>query len=213
MLAQVFRIRGSRFRLLPNPTNDRWQSGFGTGFFGSSTFRLMEAFQQELAQLHANYVDEITKTWRYILDLGEGSLSSLELIEDFEVLEALHDSADAQTEYLRSVPQAIVLSVLVTHISGVVKELNMSRSVLHSGIHELALMEFYFSKIRINVIPATCLVWSLGMLSDTEEQREEIWIRLIYRMLCWLLLHDFDSEDIQIVPSDLIDSDMPIFLV
>ena len=45
-----------------------------------------------------------------------------------------------------------------------------------------------------------------------KELRNTIWISLIFRMFCWLLLHDFDKADAKIVPSDLKGSRMPIFI-
>ena len=50
------------------------------------------------------------------------------------------------------------------------------------------------------------------LTKDAKEQRNTIWISLIFRMLCWLLLHDFDKADSKIVPSDLKGSRMPIFI-
>lgn len=50
------------------------------------------------------------------------------------------------------------------------------------------------------------------LTKDAKEQRNTIWISLIFRMLCWLLLHDFDKADAKIVPSDLQGSRMPIFI-
>lgn len=47
--------------------------------------------------------------------------------------------------------------------------------------------------------------------SKEKEVRNTIWISLVFRMLCWLLLHDFDKADVKIVPSELKGSRMPIF--
>jgi hypothetical protein len=38
-------------------------------------------------------------------------------------------------------------------------------------------------------------------LPDEErEQRNTIWTVLVFRMICWFLLHDFDPEDVKTIP-------------
>jgi hypothetical protein len=73
------------------------------------------------------------------------------------------------------------------------------------------LLSHYFYEIRPSVI---------GNLDSNrrplaraqKEERNVIWISFVFRMLCWLLLHDFDKSDVKIVPSDLCGSRMPIFI-
>jgi hypothetical protein len=76
---------------------------------------------------------------------------------------------------------------------------------------EDALLGHYFSMVR----PA--VVGNYGpdkkLLTKVEkEERNILWISLMFRMLCWFLLHDFDKADVKIVPSDLKGSRMPIFI-
>ena len=40
-----------------------------------------------------------------------------------------------------------------------------------------------------------------------------IWHSLIFRMLCWLLLHDFHKNDVQIPKSELLGSRLPVYIV
>lgn len=48
---------------------------------------------------------------------------------------------------------------------------------------------------------------------DAEARRaEEIWCTLVYRMLCWLLLHDFHKKDVQISKSELYGSRLPVYI-
>jgi hypothetical protein len=54
----------------------------------------------------------------------------------------------------------------------------------------------------------------LGM--DTTEsldsQAVSIWCTLVLRMLCWLLLHDFNKKDVQIPKSELMGSRLPVYI-
>lgn len=41
---------------------------------------------------------------------------------------------------------------------------------------------------------------------------EEIWCTIVFRMLCWLLLHDFHKKDVQISKSELFGSRLPVYI-
>lgn len=50
---------------------------------------------------------------------------------------------------------------------------------------------------------------------DTETldtQANNIWCTLVFRMLCWLLLHDFHKKDVQISKSELLGSRLPVYI-
>lgn len=40
----------------------------------------------------------------------------------------------------------------------------------------------------------------------------DIWYTLVFRMLCWLLLHDFHKKDVQISKSELLDSRLSVYI-
>ncbi|KAM4067266.1 modin [Hirsutella rhossiliensis] len=42
---------------------------------------------------------------------------------------------------------------------------------------------------------------------------EEIWCTLVFRMTCWLRLHDFDRHDIQICKSELMGRRLPVYIM
>jgi hypothetical protein len=44
------------------------------------------------------------------------------------------------------------------------------------------------------------------------EQAHDIWCTLVFRMLCWLLLHDFHKKDVQISKSELLGSRLPVYI-
>lgn len=39
-----------------------------------------------------------------------------------------------------------------------------------------------------------------------------IWCTLVFRMLCWLLLHDFNKKDVQMAKSELLGSRLPVYI-
>ncbi|KAK0707334.1 hypothetical protein B0H67DRAFT_556048 [Lasiosphaeris hirsuta] len=46
----------------------------------------------------------------------------------------------------------------------------------------------------------------------SEAEATYIWCTLIFRMLCWLLLHDFDKNDVQYPKSELLGSRLPVYI-
>lgn len=216
MLGKVFRIRGSNFRMLPNPTSDHWLKKNGPKASWKIT-RLMEIFQAKLRELihsegfgddHA--ITKIASQWKRISDLDCTDEANLSI----EVREAIHDAIDARTEFLLSLRQLDVLSVLVAHVTKVIDVLEDQDSPLNTIVlanKEDALLGHYFYFIRPAVIGN--LDHKGKPLSKKEkETRNIIWISLIFRMLCWFLLHDFDKADVKTVPSDLKGSRMPVYI-
>lgn len=218
MLGKVFRIRGSNFRMLPNPTHDFWlkQVGHKASW---SIVRLMEVFQDKLAEVvtaegfsEQHRCSKIAKAWAKIKSQPEGCEDEADL--NIDTREAIHDALDDITDFLLSFEQIKVLSVLVSHLTHVLKILEDPDSGLNSIIlanKEEMLINFYFDNIRHGAIghqdsnrkPLT---------NAQKDERGTIWISLIFRMLCWLLLHDFDKADRKTVPSDLKGSRMPVYI-
>lgn len=225
MLGNVFRIRGSSFRMIPNPTEDQWLKKVGRKASWKIS-RLMEVFEAKLREFMtvAEFMDaegsgpthEITAInihLENISSLGFRNHSEKEPPPRFQdeaelsihCREAIHDAIDERTKYLLDLTQAELLSVLVAHITKVIDVLADPNSPLNTIVlahKEDALLTYYFEKIRPVVI------------GDGEDRgrRNTIWISLIFRMLCWLMLHDFDKADVKIVPADLKGSRMPVYI-
>lgn len=47
---------------------------------------------------------------------------------------------------------------------------------------------------------------------DPESDASAIWCTFVLRMMCWLLLHDFDKRDIQVPKSELLGSRIPVYI-
>lgn len=46
-----------------------------------------------------------------------------------------------------------------------------------------------------------------------EQLTGNVWCTLVFRMLCWLLLHDFHRKDVQISKSELYGSRLPVYII
>lgn len=49
-------------------------------------------------------------------------------------------------------------------------------------------------------------------LVDELASHDDIWCTLVFRMICWLMLHDFNKLDVQVPKSDLLGSRMPVYV-
>ncbi|KAF9873418.1 modin [Colletotrichum karsti] len=55
--------------------------------------------------------------------------------------------------------------------------------------------------------------WKERVRSPSDMKRLTIWYTMVFRMVCWLTLHDFDKRDVQLPPSELIGSRQPVFIM
>ncbi|KAJ4258796.1 hypothetical protein NW762_007883 [Fusarium torreyae] len=51
-----------------------------------------------------------------------------------------------------------------------------------------------------------------GALYEQEVSHDDAWCTLIFRMICWLMLHDFNKLDVQMSKSELLGSRMPVYI-
>jgi hypothetical protein len=53
---------------------------------------------------------------------------------------------------------------------------------------------------------------SEGLWDLDDILHEEIWCVLVFRMICWLMLHDFNKKDVQVSKSELLGSRLPVYI-
>ena len=158
----------------------------------------------------SHQVTTISTQWQNISSLGCADEANLSI----ETREAIHDALLAIDGYLLRLQQAVILSVVVAHLNNVLEVLANPDSPLNTLLlanKEEMLLSHYFYEIRPAVI-GNLDAKGKPLSKGEKELRNIIWISLVFRMLCWLLLHDFDKADVKIVPSDLKGSRMPIFI-
>ncbi|KAL7785869.1 hypothetical protein V8C37DRAFT_311421 [Trichoderma ceciliae] len=49
-------------------------------------------------------------------------------------------------------------------------------------------------------------------LADLEVSHNDVWCTLVFRMVCWLMLHNFNKKDVQLPKSELLGSRMPVYI-
>jgi hypothetical protein len=49
-------------------------------------------------------------------------------------------------------------------------------------------------------------------LADQTVSHDDIWCTLVFRMICWLMLHDINKQDVQVSKSELLGSRMPVYI-
>ena len=49
-------------------------------------------------------------------------------------------------------------------------------------------------------------------LSAQPSSHDDIWCTLVFRMICWLMLHDFNKLDRQLPKSELLGSRVPVYI-
>ncbi|KAK4202308.1 Mod-A [Triangularia verruculosa] len=69
------------------------------------------------------------------------------------------------------------------------------------------------SRRATGTTPSRAETWRKHGLTRTEVRRNTIWFALVFRMICWLLLHDFDKKDVQLPKSELMGSRLSVFIV
>ncbi|TQN65068.1 hypothetical protein CSHISOI_10352 [Colletotrichum shisoi] len=55
--------------------------------------------------------------------------------------------------------------------------------------------------------------WTTTATKHVEMQRAAVWYTLVFRMICWLMLHDFDKKDVQLPKSELIGNRQTVFIL
>ena len=210
MLATPIRIRGSNFKRIPNPTRDYYTTAF-------SKVTLMEKFQTKLCSLvvaksinPSPEIDSIFEHWSKIQVYWREDESNV----DIDLREALHDALDASTTRLLSYDSKVIIRVVASHLNAVMQsldELEPKLSELDAKKEEI-FVDHYFTAVRRDVLKNRRPSEAPHVGKSINDEKIAIWITLLFRMLYWLLLHDFDRVDLKIVPSDLKGSRMPIYI-
>ncbi|WZH43133.1 Modin [Fusarium acuminatum] len=101
---------------------------------------------------------------------------------------------------------------------------------LNTNDKEDLLMKTYFQQILPAVLRTISTAFFAVKTSDSEFHivkgeaaqaaeyaahvlaSKEVWCTLVLRMICWLMLHDFDRDDVQIPKGDLFGSRLPVYV-
>lgn len=239
MLGKSLHLKGSCFRMLPNPTIFHWNKK------SFSLRELLSAFHQRLRferHFSANgmMLRMLERIETEIVGQQEDILSPM-------LLDVLHDTIDKVSSYLtdENLPPSRVIDVLWRHIQVVLCKINRKGPGGESDFDQLnhtrpvdrekRFIDIYFDVIRKSVIKSgdrklSSSAEKVSQVSeasqesgrshsgsdlppDITDERNSIWSMLILRMLCWLMLHDFSKKDVQIPKSELLGCRLPVYII
>ena len=242
MLGRTLHVRGRCFTYLPNPSIFSWDSqvfslrrllaefhrhteksiaaftlmeclrdldatlpqGRDSGYSPHELDLLHDALDRCDAQLGADDGDQGRRA--VVLDVVRRHLQ--------EVLFAIN----TQTDEMSASPVIMVADVISFD------------DLLHSPprYRERVLMDIYFNRIRPCATRADPASVPIHQQQDgvqemethsgsgakwRDDPRDNIWCTLVFRMLVWLLLHDFDERDVQISKSELLGNQLRVYIV
>jgi hypothetical protein len=273
MVGEMFHIKGTVFRMLPNPTVFYWDpSSF-------SLSALMTAYITCLRSLHENTLKDSEQISRILkwaqsdekfpllrtegstLDVFGEDINGVNLVNHLNNLRAGVELCDEYFGRMKKPGLSMIKRVVRMHIQevmGILHEKNETDDNTKKDgtdeafddapitIHDIdsasgedketLLIQMYFDRVRQNVVRN---IGKQGLLSKRVKARQdsfasedeistsrpkpvgrfgdnevnEAWCILLFRMLCWLQLHDFHKMDIQISKSDAYASRIPVYIV
>lgn len=230
MLGETFRLRNSGFRRVPNPTKDSWpQEYLFPLVFLDSFVNNLDSVRSKYQLSDRSELQTISRECEKILQAANPSLMSI----DIDVLEAVHDAIDEATELLSFWTDSAILFVVGEHVTHVVDALHDPFSELNSmrkpkkvvspskvGKPRRRMIKLYLETILPKIYKMSTssphkikrAELDAGVRICSESDGIVLWCILLFRMICWLTLHDFDPEDIQMIPSSLRHSRVPVYI-
>lgn len=240
MLAPPLHIKRTSFRMLPNPTTFYWESKLFNARALLTSFRLR--LDDTGSPVHrTTAVEEICSRITAIENAYPPTGSKDKHYRFLDVVHESIDLVDARltdepwrpnlVRLVRLHLQEVLRHLNDAHsptVSGVA-----SFSGLNSASpveKEQQFMDVYFDTI----LPAIVGPVATTMEGDADNghgpvpptpsspmfpkqpldqaQAAELWCTLVFRMLCWLMLHDFHKKDVQISRSELLGSRLPVYI-
>lgn len=224
MLGQVFRIPGSSFKRIPNPTPDPWLTDL-------DPCRIHVEFQNNIARMMHDANSSATDQLLWIHQVWNERLQPRwkERVEEIDIdmrnaVQAVLEQCDT---YLHTCGEPSVIFVVGAHVSAVLEEINDPQSFLHSREcdTEAEIWSHYFEHIwaKVHAFPGMSVAEEkmkekkMAMISSSvpsaAKLRQDMWLTLMCRMSLWWLLHDFDERDTLIIPTTVKESRMPVYIL
>ncbi|KAF4461058.1 modin [Fusarium albosuccineum] len=233
MLAQPIHIMGTSFRRVPNPTTYYWRPR------SFDLTCLMASLRRHLdTPGPITPTPQLSEVCRSINAI-EGEYDAEPAGCSYKLLDELHDAIDHIDDYLtKSVSQLDVLQIVRRHFEIVLEQLNNTESEFEKLAvapplkRESLLADLYFSIVRSAVVgagvkpngtQATTLASEgarrqaprLGderLALGIEDKKNNIWCLLMFRMVFWLMLHDFHRSDVQKLGPGCLGCQIAVFI-
>jgi len=205
MLAIPIRIRGSGFTMLPNPTADRWPGYKSDIDWKEEMFEFQVSIEDATQSVNVHpLLVAINGEWQKIKRLWVLDI-------DIDVREQIHDAIDLVDKALQEQEEFSVhdiFNVVASHLKAVLNATDQKEATIDANFPANGkFVEYYLSDVLPDVEED-----GLNLSEEQKGWRGVIWRAMMFRMICWFLLHDFDENDVNIVPSNLKGSRMPVFI-
>ncbi|KAF5614224.1 modin [Fusarium subglutinans] len=239
MIGQVFHIKDLCFRYIPNPCYCVWST---RGFSFPKLLAAYQQYLHEDPEmangqlsLHVNTIfapktgirpgDDTPQsyTWQ--------AQDALHSVLD-ELDESLKDYSLPRHGSLRA---SLGQEMIGAHFDELLSQMNSASSTslflpANASNKEDTLMKTYFQQILPAVLRSASMTFFNLKNADSEFQvvkgeaaqtaeyaaylrgAKEVWCTFVLRMICWLMLHDFHRDDVQIQKGSLFGSDMPVYI-
>ncbi|RKK75270.1 hypothetical protein BFJ69_g7860 [Fusarium oxysporum] len=273
MVGEMLHIKGTVFRMLPNPTVFYWDpssfslSALMTEYINclkplhETTLKDSEQVSRILKWAEADERFPLLRTEGSTLDVFGEEINGANLVNHLNNLRSGVELCDEYFGRMKKPGLSMIKRVVRMHIQEVMGILHEKNEVDDNTknddndkafddapitIHDIdsapgedketLLIQMYFDRVRQNVVRNLS---KQGLLSKRMKGRQdsfvseddrsatrpkhlgrfgdkelnEAWCVLMFRMLCWLQLHDFHKMDIHISKSDAYASRIPVYIV
>ncbi|KAI3584380.1 hypothetical protein IWW34DRAFT_650015 [Fusarium oxysporum f. sp. albedinis] len=239
MIGQVFHIKDLCFRYIPNPCYCVWSTrGFSlTKLLAAYQRHIQEDADMANGQLslHVNTIFAPKAGIRP----GDGTPQNYTWqAQDalHSVLDELDESLKDYTAPKNGNPRgSLGQEILGAHFEELLSQMNSASSTsafvpANASNKEDSLMKEYFQQILPAVLRSASMAFFNLKNADSEFQvvkgeaaqtaeyagylraAKEVWCTFVLRMICWLMLHEFHRDDVQIQKGNLFGSDMPVYI-
>lgn len=238
MLGKTLHIRDSAFRMLPNPTPYHWDKNFFDLRQLVREYR-ENVTNSDLDLPLLPQVQQLVEDTSELLDrLDQDKMLSTPGYF-MPLLKTLHDILDRCDSFLTERHRDLVLIVVREHFQEVLKLINQEGQIANEDgrsvarqraehfseltaaspeLRQKVFMELYFYKVLRQVKERAVTSYERRQTTptqhalDLESQVSAIWCTLVLRMVCWLLLHDFNEKDVQIPKGELLGNRLPVYI-
>lgn len=240
MLGKTLHIRDSAFRMLPNPIPYHWDKNF-FNIKGLATEYQKRISDSDADLPQVPQIEKLRDDADTVVRALQADKKSMTPGYSIPLLNTLHDVLDGCDEFLREGDRNLVRMVVREHFQEVLKMINDNSGADGDGDAERAVhfddltaaspkerqevfMDLYFFKVLNQVRERAVMSYRARRVRfplpdngddatiSLEPQASAIWCTLVLRMVCWLLLHDFDQQDVQIPKSELLGSRLPVYI-
>ncbi|KAL5585449.1 hypothetical protein FOVSG1_014838 [Fusarium oxysporum f. sp. vasinfectum] len=242
MIGQVFHIKDLCFRYVPNPCYCVWSTrGFSLPkLLAAYQHHIQEDPEMAIGQLFVHVNNVFAPRTGIRPDAGTPQNYTWQAQDALHsVLDELDELLKEYSMPKHGSPRAYLgLEIVGAHFEELLSQMNSMSSTsafprfegANAANKEDILMKAYFQQILPAVLRSASIAFFNLKNADSEFQvvkgeaaqtaeyagylraAKEVWCTFVLRMICWLMLHEFHRDDVQIQKGNLFGSDMPVYI-